>query len=100
MLSDEMEGDLTYERVDGETRFVLSLLRASEGVARDPEFAEDSPATTYAGTGRLGGIAAGLAGAGGQKQRPERGAEGSDVLGAGDSLTRPLNPPRHSPPFF
>jgi len=87
MLSDEMEGDLTYERVDGETRFVLSLLRASEALAREPEFAEDSPATTYAGTGRLGGIAAGLAGAGGQKQRPERGAEGSDVLAAGDPWT-------------
>ncbi len=82
MLSDEMEGDLTYERVDGETRFVLGLLRATEALAREPEFVEDGLAAGR--SGRFGGIAASFAGNGGKKQGNGRGAEGIDVLSADD----------------
>ena len=89
MLSDEMESELTYERADGETRFVLSLLRASEALAREPEFVLDSQATADSGSRRLGGVAASFAGNGGQKQGDGRGAEGSDTLAAGESRSGP-----------
>jgi signal transduction histidine kinase len=82
MLSDEMDGELTYERVDGQTRFVLSLLRATEALAREPEFVQDSQAATEAGSRRFGGVAASFAGNG--RSRNGRGAEGSEALAAGD----------------
>jgi signal transduction histidine kinase len=85
MLSDEMEGELTYERVDDETRFVLSLLRATEALAREPEFVEDSRQVGISGLGRLGGIAASFAGISGNRKGKGRGEEGSNVLATGDS---------------
>ena len=84
MLSDEMESELTYERVDGETRFVLSLLRATEALSREPEFVRDARAKADGGTSRFGGVAASFAGNGGQTTGTRRGAEGSDALAAGD----------------
>ncbi|MDH3260223.1 MAG: HAMP domain-containing histidine kinase [Acidimicrobiia bacterium] len=89
MLSDEMECELNYQRVDGETRFVLSLLRATEALSREPGFVEDSQATANSGSRRLGGVAASFAGNGGQKQGDGRGAEGSDTLAAGESRSGP-----------
>jgi len=89
MLSDEMEGDLTYERVDGETRFVLSLLRATEALAREPGFVEDSSAIADTRIGRLGGVAASFAGNDGKVQGDGRGVEGSDALAAGDPWSAP-----------
>ena len=82
MLSDEMECELTYERADGETRFVLSLLRATEGLAWEPEFVMDSQASANTGNRRLGGVASSFAGNG-------RGAERSDTLPAGESRSGP-----------
>ena len=82
MLTDEMDGQLTYERVDGETRFVLSILRATEGLAREPEFVRDDRVGTSAGSGRFGGVAASFAGNGGREQGNGRGAEGSDAAPA------------------
>ncbi len=83
MLTDEMDGDLTYERVDGETRFVLSIVRASEALAREPEFVQDTGVSGEGGTRRFGGVAASFAGNG--RKGNGRGAEGSDVLATGDS---------------
>jgi signal transduction histidine kinase len=83
MLSDEMDADLTYERVDGETRFLLSVLRATEALAREPEFVED-PSVATAQASRFGGVVPSFAGNGGKKQKYGRGAEGSDALAAGD----------------
>jgi signal transduction histidine kinase len=82
MLTDEMDGQLTYERVDGETRFVLSILRATEALAREPEFVPDERVATSAGSGRFGGVAASFAGNGGSDQGNGRGAEGSDAAPA------------------
>ena len=83
MLTDEMDGELSYERVDGETRFVLSVMRASEALAREPEFVQDTGTTTEGGARRFGGVVASFAGNG--KKGNGRGAEGSDVLATGDS---------------
>ena len=84
MLSDEMDAELTYERVDGETRFVLSILRATEALAREPEFVRDERATTTAGSSRFGGVAASFAGNGSKEPGKRRGAEGSEALATGD----------------
>jgi signal transduction histidine kinase len=79
MLAEEMAGELTYERVDGETRFVLSLLQASGDKAQQPEFVEDS-STGLAGVGsRFGGVAASFTGSGNHVTGSGGGAEGSDA---------------------
>lgn len=89
MLTDEMEGELTYERVAGETRFVLSLLRATEALAREPEFVRDTRATTSTGASRFGGVAAVFAGNGGPEPGNGRGEEGSEAVpSAGDPWNR------------
>jgi signal transduction histidine kinase len=82
MLTEEMDGDLTYERVDGETRFVLSIMRATEALARQSEFIEDQQAESPASQ-RFGGVAASFAG-NGQKGKG-RGADGSNALATGYS---------------
>ena len=82
MLTEEMDGDLSYERVDGETRFVMSIMRANEVLARQPEFVEDARAD-HPGDQRFGGVAASFAG-NGQKGNG-RGAEGSNTLATGSS---------------
>ncbi len=84
MLTDEMEGELTYERVDGETHFVLSLLRATEGLAPRPEFVQAARPLVASRPDRFGGVAASFAGNGEKERGNERGAEGSDALAAGD----------------
>jgi signal transduction histidine kinase len=85
MLAEEMEGELTYERVDDETRFVLSILRATSESAQQPEFVEDSGAGLAGVGARFGGVAASFAGNGDKQTGSGRGSEGSDVLAAGDS---------------
>lgn len=82
MLSNEMDSELSYERVDGQTRFVLSLLRATEALAREPEFGQDSEASADPGTRRLGGVATSFAGNGWKGN--DGGTKGSEALVAGD----------------
>lgn len=82
MLTDEMEGELSYERVDGETRFVLSVMRATEALARQPEIVQDAK-PLRADRGRLGGVAASFAG--NARQGNGRGAEGSNTLAKGST---------------
>jgi signal transduction histidine kinase len=82
MLTDEMEGELSYERVDDETRFVLSVMRATEALARQPEFVQDAKPLA-ADRGRLGGVAASFAGNG--PKGNGRGTDGSDALAPGPS---------------
>lgn len=78
MLADEMDGDLTYQRVGEETQFVLSVAKASD-VVRDAEFVED---TAVGPVGRLGGVAASFAGE--VAAMSGKADEGSSTRAAGD----------------
>ena len=82
MLAEEMDGDLTYERVGSETHFVLSIVRATEALAREPEFVQDAGRSESTAR-RFGGVVASFAGNG--RKGNGRGAEGSNVLATGDS---------------